>query len=195
MFPKAHLTSHSRMSGSRWVTTPLQLSRSLGLFFCSSFVYSYHLFLISSASVRSLPFLSFIMPIFSWNLPLIAPTFLKRSLVFPMVLFSSISWCCSLRKAFFSLLALLWNSAFGCVSPSLSPLSSTSLLSQLFVKPPQRLSKYNEQLHSWRCAGWHFSSGFSSSLEVVYVKTPIERQLLLWLMLCSLRCSHSTASS
>ena len=29
MLPKAHLTSHSRMSGSRWVTTPLWLSGSL----------------------------------------------------------------------------------------------------------------------------------------------------------------------
>ena len=29
MFPKAHLTSHSRISGSRWVTTPSLLSRSL----------------------------------------------------------------------------------------------------------------------------------------------------------------------
>ena len=28
MLPKAHLTSHSRMSGSRWVITPSQLSRS-----------------------------------------------------------------------------------------------------------------------------------------------------------------------
>ena len=28
MLPKAHLTSHSRMSGSRWVITPLWLSRS-----------------------------------------------------------------------------------------------------------------------------------------------------------------------
>ena len=29
MLPKAHLTSHSRMSGFRWVITPLWLSRSL----------------------------------------------------------------------------------------------------------------------------------------------------------------------
>ena len=29
MLPKAHLTSHSRMSGSRWVTTPSWLSGSL----------------------------------------------------------------------------------------------------------------------------------------------------------------------
>ena len=45
MFPMAHLTSHSRMSGSRWVTTPLCLSRSLWSFLYSSPVYSCHLFL------------------------------------------------------------------------------------------------------------------------------------------------------
>ena len=32
MLPKAHLTLLSRMSGSRWVSTPLWLSRSLRLF-------------------------------------------------------------------------------------------------------------------------------------------------------------------
>ena len=32
MLLKAHLTSHSRMSGSRWVTTPLWVSGSLSLF-------------------------------------------------------------------------------------------------------------------------------------------------------------------
>ena len=63
MFPKAHLTSHSRMSGSRWVITPSWLSGSWRFFLYSSSVYSCHLFLISSASVRSLPFLSFIVPI------------------------------------------------------------------------------------------------------------------------------------
>jgi len=36
----------------------------------SSSVYSCHLFLIYSASVRSIPFLSFIMPIFAWNVAL-----------------------------------------------------------------------------------------------------------------------------
>ena len=53
MLPKAHLTSHSRMSGSRWVTTPLWLFKLLRPFFFSFSVYSCHLFLISSASVRS----------------------------------------------------------------------------------------------------------------------------------------------
>ena len=58
MLPKAHLTSHSRMSGSRWVITPSWLSASWRSLLYSSSVYSCHLFLISSASVRSLPFLS-----------------------------------------------------------------------------------------------------------------------------------------
>ena len=34
MLPKAYLTSHSRMSGSRWVITPMQLSGSWRAFFC-----------------------------------------------------------------------------------------------------------------------------------------------------------------
>ena len=66
MLPKAHLTLHSRMSGSRWVITPSWLSGSWRSFSYSS-VYSCHLFLISSASVRSIPFLSFIVPITGWN--------------------------------------------------------------------------------------------------------------------------------
>ena len=110
MLPKAHLTSHSRMSVSRWVITLLRLSGSWS--FSYSSVYSCHLFLISSASVRSIPFLSFIEPIFAWNVPLVSLVFLKRSLVFPILLFSSISLHWSLRKAFLSLLAILWNSAF-----------------------------------------------------------------------------------
>ena len=62
MLSKAHLTSHSRMSGSRWVTTPSWLSRSLrpflysfSLYFC---VYSCHL-LTSSESVRFLTISAF----------------------------------------------------------------------------------------------------------------------------------------
>jgi len=60
--PKDHLTSHSRMSGSRWVIKPSCLSGSWRSFLYSSSIYCCHLFLISSASVRSLPFLSFIVP-------------------------------------------------------------------------------------------------------------------------------------
>ena len=56
MLPKAHLTSHSRMSGSRWVITPSWLSVLWRPYLYSASVYSCHLFLISFASVRSLPF-------------------------------------------------------------------------------------------------------------------------------------------
>ena len=128
VLPKVHLTSHSRMSGSRWVIIPLWLSGSWRSFLYSSSVYYYHLFLISSASVRSIPFLSFIEPIVAWNVPLVSLILLKRSLVFPILLFSSISLHWSLRKAFLSLLAILWNSAFRCFYLSFSPLLFTSLL-------------------------------------------------------------------
>ena len=63
MLPKTHLTSHCRMSGSRWVITPSWLSGSWRSFLYSSSVY-YCQLLISSTSVRSIPFLSFIVTIF-----------------------------------------------------------------------------------------------------------------------------------
>ena len=128
MLSKAHLTSHSRMSGFRSVITSLWLSGSWRSFLYSSSVYSCHLFLISFASVRSIPFLSFIEPIFAWNVPLVSQIFLKRSLVFPILLFSSISLHWPLRRAFLSLLAILWNSALRCLYLSFSPLLFESLL-------------------------------------------------------------------
>ena len=99
MLSKAHLTSHPRMSGSRWVITTSWLSGSWRSVLYSSSVYSCHLFLISSAYVRSILFLSFIELIFAWNVPLVSVIFLKRSLVFPILLFSSISLHWLLRKA------------------------------------------------------------------------------------------------
>ena len=137
MLPKAFLTLHSRKSGSRWVITPSWLSGSWRSFLYSSSVYSCQLFLIASASVRSIPFLPFIVPIFAWNVPLVSRIFLKRSLVFLILLFSSISLHWTLRKAFLSLLAVLWNSAFKWVCLFFSLLPFASLLSQLFIRPPQ----------------------------------------------------------
>ena len=128
MLPKAHLTSHSRMSGFRWVITSSWLSASWRSFLYSSSMYSCYLFLISSASVRSIPFLSFIEPIFAWNVPSVSLLFLKGSLVFPVLFFSSISLHWSLRKAFLSLLAILWKCAFRCLYLSFSPLLFASLL-------------------------------------------------------------------
>ena len=83
------------------------------------------------------------MPILAWNIPLISPIFLKRSLIFSILLFSSISLHCSFKKALF-LLAVLWNSAFRWVY--LFPcLPSLSLLffPQLFVKSPQTITLFS----------------------------------------------------
>ena len=87
MLPKTHLTLHSRMSGARWVITPSWLSGSWRSFLYSSSVYSCHLFLISSASIKSIPFLSVIVFIFAWNVPLVFLIFLKRTLVIPLYCF------------------------------------------------------------------------------------------------------------
>ena len=133
MLPKAHLTSHSSMSGSRWVITASWLSGLWRSFLYSS-VYSCHLFLISYASVKSIPFLSFIEPNFAWNVPLLCLILLKRSLVFPIQLFPSISLQWAPRKAFLSLLAILWNSAFKWVYLSFSPLPLASLLFSAICK-------------------------------------------------------------
>ena len=150
LLPKAHLTSHARMFGSRWVTTPLWLSRSFRTFLCSSSVYSCHPFLMSCACIRSLLFLSFIVPIFAWNFRLLPPIFLKKSLVFTFLLFSSISLHCSLRKV--SYLPLLFSGTLHSVwHLSHSPLPFTSLLSQVFVRPPPATT-----LPSWISISWWY---------------------------------------
>ena len=74
-------------------------------------------------------------PIFAWNVPLVFLIFLKRSLVFHILLLSSISLHWLLRKAFLSLLALLWNSIQMDISFIFS--FAFSFFSQLFVSPPQ----------------------------------------------------------
>ena len=105
-------------------------------------IYFVHFFctplLISSASVRSLQFLSFTEPIFTWNVPLVSLFFLKWSLVFSILLFSSISLHWSLRKAFLSLLAIVCNTVFKWVDifPFLCCFS-LFFFSQLFIRPPQ----------------------------------------------------------
>ena len=58
-----------------------------------------------------------------------------RSLVFPILLLSSISLHWSLKKAFLSLLAILWNSTFRWVYLSHSLHLYLLFFSQLFVRP------------------------------------------------------------
>ena len=71
---KARLTLNSRMSGSRWMITPSLLFGTWKSFLYST-VYSCHLFLIYFASFRYIPFLSFILPIFTWSVPLVSLIF------------------------------------------------------------------------------------------------------------------------
>ena len=119
LLPKVHLT-YSGMLGSRWVSIQLWLSGSWRSFLHRYSVYSCHLFLISSASVMSIPSLSFSLPFFAGNVPLASLIFLKRSLVFPILLFSSFlcinHWgrLSYLSLLFFGTLHLLfvWNRHF-----------------------------------------------------------------------------------
>ena len=73
------------------------------------------------------------MLIFTQYLPLDL-IFLKRSLVFPILLFFSISLHWSLRKAFLSFLAIFWNSVFKWVYLSFSLLPLASLLYSAICK-------------------------------------------------------------
>ena len=107
MLLKAHLTSYSRLSGYRWVITLPWLSGWWRTFLYRSSVYSCHLFLISSASVKSIPFLSLIVTIFAWNIPLVSLIFLKRFLVFPTLMFSSINLYWSLGRLYYLSLLFL----------------------------------------------------------------------------------------
>ena len=72
--------------------------------------------------------------IFGWNAPLMFSIFLKRFLVSPLLLFYSSFMHCSLKKAFLSLLAVLWNSAFSWMYLSLSPLLFDSFHSSTICK-------------------------------------------------------------
>ena len=139
MLPKAHLTSHSRMSGSRWVTTPSWLSGSLRAFL-DSFLYSCH-FLISIACVTSFPFLSFIAPVFPWNFPLMSRVFLKRSVLFHILSFFYISLYCSLKRAILSLLDILYNSVLSISLTFSFAFCYSSFLSYLlgFLRQPVAL--------------------------------------------------------
>ena len=106
------------------------------IFLCSSSVYSCHLFLISSASVRSIPFQSFIGPIFAWNVPLVSLIFLKRSLVFPILLFSLFLGTDHWGRLYLSLLFFGTLHSNGCIFPFLLWFLLL-FFSQLFVRPPQ----------------------------------------------------------
>ena len=133
ILPKARLTSHSRMSGSRWVITSWWLSTSLRPYLYSSSVYSCHLFLLSSASLRSFLLLSFMVPIFAWIVSLLS---WKDLLNFPTLLFSLYLFALIISEDF--LISLCYSLEL-CIQIGVSFLFSFafSFSSQLFVRPPQ----------------------------------------------------------
>ena len=123
-----------------------------------AFLYSYsvcscHLFLISFASVRSIPFLSFIVPILAWIVPFVSPIFLKRSLVFPFYCFPLLLFTAHLiMVSYFSLVfsGTLHSVWYLSLSPRLSLLFSP----QLFIKFPQTTTLFSCISFPW---GWFWS--------------------------------------
>ena len=103
--------------------------KAQGLCLKSSSVHSHHLFLISSAYVGSTSFLSFIVQILVWNVPLVSLIFLKRSLVF-LILFPL--FLCIAHWGRLSYLSLLFFGTLhsnGCI---FSILKVIKLVYQLF---------------------------------------------------------------
>ena len=133
MLPKAHLTLHSSMSGSRWVITPLWLSGSWRSFLYSSSVYYCHLFLISSVSVRSIPFLSLLHHL-CMKCFLGISKFLEETIVFFIYCFLLFLCIVHVGRLFLSLLTILWKSEFRWVCLSSSPLPFASLLFSAICK-------------------------------------------------------------
>ena len=121
MISKVHFTSDSRMSECKWVTIPSLVIQAIKTFCVQIFCVFFHVFLISSSSVMSLPFLSFLVPIFKWSVPLISLIFLKRSLVFPFYCFPLFLCIVPLRRS--SYLSLLFSGtlhSLGFIFPFLS---------------------------------------------------------------------------
>ena len=148
MLPKAHLTLHSKMSGSRWAFTPSCLSESWRSFLYSS-VYSCYLFLIYSASFRYSISNLYCAHIYMKCYFAISNVLEKISIVFPILLFSSISLHWSLRKTFLSLLAILWNSVFRWIYLSFSPLPFTDYAYYMCLFPSTNI-KFRKSLEVLR---------------------------------------------
>ena len=153
MLPKAHLTSHFRMPGSRCVITPSCLSGPWRSFLYSSSVYSCHLFLISSF-VRSIPFLSFIMLIFAWKIPLVSLISWSDLQSLPFYCFPL--FLCTDRWGRLCYLSLLFFGTLhsdGYIFPFLLCLLLL-FFSQLFGSPPQTTILPFSISFSW---GWSWS--------------------------------------
>ena len=106
------------------------------------------------------------MPFVAWNVSLIS-IFLERSLVFPILLFSSIYLHCSFKKAFLSLLALLWNSVFSWVCACL-------LVAQL------GLTLYDPWTAALQWVALPFPRGSSKPRDLSWVSCTPGRSFTIW---------------
>ena len=136
MLPKAHLTSHSRMSGSRWVKTPSWLSGSLRSLLYSS-VYSCHL-LISIASEMVHTFSVLYSAHLCMKCSIGISNFLKEISILSHSFFPSIFFLIVHLRGF-SYISLLFFGTLhlnGYIFPSLL-CSSLLCFSQLFIRAAQ----------------------------------------------------------
>ena len=154
MLSKAHLTSHSRMSAlGKWSHHHGYLGRE-DLFLYSSSVYSCHPFLISSASVRSIPFLCYCAHLFMKyslgisNFPEEISS-LSHSIFFPLYFFALISKEDFLFSSCYSLELSIWIGISFFFSFAFSFSSF-----QLFISPPQKTILLFWISFSW---GWSWS--------------------------------------
>ena len=142
------------MSSSRWVITPSQLFWSLTSFLYSFSMYSCYLFLISSASIRSIKFLFFIVPLFAWNVPLLSPITSRE--LWSFLFYCFLQFLCTVHIGMLSYLSLPFFGILhsdGCVFPFLLCLLLL-FFSQLFVRTPQTAILPVLHFFSW---GWSWS--------------------------------------
>ena len=113
---------------------------------------------------------------------LVSLIFLKRSLVFPILLFSPISLLWSLKTAFLSHLAILWNSAFKWVYLSFLLCLSLLVFSWLFLRPPQTTILPFCISFSW---GWSWSLPLVQCHKSpsIVLQTLCLSDLILWIYL------------
>ena len=119
------------------MTTPSWLSGSLRSLFYRSFIYSYHFFLVSSASIRSIPFSVLYCAHLGMKSSLSNPNFpeeissLSHSIVFLSLCIIHLGWLSYRSFLFFGTLC-----SDGYIFPFLICLLHL-FFSQLFVRPPQ----------------------------------------------------------
>ena len=136
MFPKVYLTSHSRISGSRWVIAPSWLSGSLRSF-CTILLWIFTPFLNLSCFCYALA----VSVVYCGHLCM--KHFVGISNVLDAISSHShsIVFLCFFKKSFLTILAILWNLIFSWVYHPFSSLPFVSFLffSQLFVRPPHTI--------------------------------------------------------